>query len=152
MPTYPSSVSEVEQPETEVSSGRSSKRPPKGILKNANPNASYHKHGSSSSRHKMSGMNKRIEDLIEYERPRSSPPQRHVCDDGDDFEDEMTIEENSSSSSPSSPSSTVTSEVSSRRHSQSKTSRDSSSSDHRHGHHHAHKSKHRSHRSSRSGS
>ena len=132
MPTYPASVPEVEHPDNQKN-----KKPPKGILKNSNPNASYHK---SSSKGKGSGMNKRIEDLIEYERPRSSPPQRHVCDEEDDIDVDET-----SSSSPSSPSSTATPEVSSRRHGHSKTT----SSDQRHGHHHGHKSKHRSHRSSR---
>ena len=97
MPTYPSSASEVVDPEMEVERGSSSssrhhsKKPPKGILKNSNPNASYLK-SSSHSRHgvgKTSGLNKRIEDLIEYERPRASPPQtsgRHVCTDDDEEE------------------------------------------------------------------
>jgi len=74
MPTYPSSASEVVDPEMEVERGSSSssrhhsKKPPKGILKNSNPNATYLK-SSSHSRHggKTSGLNKRIEDLIEYE-------------------------------------------------------------------------------------
>ena len=47
----------------------SSKKQPKGILKNSNPNASYHEEGSLKSN---SGRNKRVEELMEYERPKTS--------------------------------------------------------------------------------
>ena len=47
----------------------SSKKQPKGILKNSNPNATYHEEGSLKSN---SGRNKRVEELMEYERPKTS--------------------------------------------------------------------------------
>ena len=48
----------------------SSKKQPKGILKNSNPHATYlHDEGHQSLK---SGRNKRVEELVEMERPKGS--------------------------------------------------------------------------------
>ena len=50
----------------------SKKQQPKGILKNSNPNASYKEEGNVKT-----GRNKRLDELVEYERPKTSPPSNH---------------------------------------------------------------------------
>ena len=45
----------------------SKKQQPKGILKNSNPNATYHEEPNTKS-----GRNKRVDELVEYDRPKSS--------------------------------------------------------------------------------
>ena len=49
----------------------SSKKQPKGILKNSNPHATYHE---DERKH---GRNKRVDELLEYERPKTSQSSGH---------------------------------------------------------------------------